>query len=85
MSTVSSGEALTETSIRSAVLGPMMDRFDAFNEVGVVVKDLVASFLLPEVERRQVQLKGTQALIASSDGHIARAWFTVLSWLILLR
>ena len=51
-------DALSETRLRAGVLGPMLDRLELSNAVGSVVKDLVASFLLPEVERRQLQWKG---------------------------
>ena len=36
----------------------MVDRLEQANGTNTVVKDLVASFLLPEVERRAVQLRG---------------------------
>ncbi len=55
---VSSREALHETRLRSLVLGPMIDELEALTECGAVVKDLVASFLLPEVERRFLQQRG---------------------------
>ena len=48
-----------ETRVRSIVLGPLLDELEALTECGAVVKDLVASFLLPEVERRYLQLRGT--------------------------
>ena len=35
-----------------------MDELEALSECGAVVKDLVASFLLPEVERRFLQQRG---------------------------
>ena len=38
------------------MLVPLIDRLeDQHNDGAVVVKDLVASFLVPEVERRRVQ------------------------------
>lgn len=53
-----SESALIETKMHGAFVGPTIDRLELRNGVGVVVKDLVASFLLPEVERRQVQAQG---------------------------
>jgi hypothetical protein len=54
-----SESALIETRMRGALVGPVIDRLELRNGVGVAVKDLVASFLLPEVERRQVQAQGS--------------------------
>lgn len=54
---VATKDAERETHVRALVLGPIVDSLEAEAETGAVVKDLVASFLLPEVERRYVQLK----------------------------
>lgn len=57
LESTAAADALSETRLRAGVLGPMLDRLELSNAVGSVVKDLVASFLLPEVERRQLQWK----------------------------
>ena len=53
---VASEKAELEIGIQQGVLNPTIDNVEgAVNENGEVVKDLVASFLMPEVDRQAIQ------------------------------
>lgn len=49
-------QAVVEVKVQRGALAPIVDKLEAArNDPDVVVRDLVASFLLPEVERHRVQ------------------------------
>lgn len=54
--TAAEEEAARERNLNAAFVGPAMDKLETeFSSSKGIVKDLVASFLLPEVERMRVR------------------------------